>query len=213
MYRGFTCTHTWSPAIQTCVAAFSSTSIRTGSCNGQGDVSIAYMYMTLPLTLSTSMSFADGDNVSISTIDKFTAYAPLIQLVHKSSDLTGIPSVSTTILSTHTDEPSPQYNRNQLSTGVAVAIGIGGTAAFIILLLLAYFAWRRKRRNNTDSAAHSTPAPKPSSNDQAILSTEFNLTYWELSGQARSELSAQERGPQELHSDSQPIELAHLPRN
>ena len=93
---------------------------------------------------------------------------------------------------------------------MAVAIGIGGTAAFIVLLLLAYFAWRRKQRKNTDSAAHPNPAPKSSSNAEAIVSTDFNLTYWELSGQARSELSAHEPGPRELPSDPQPIELASL---
>jgi hypothetical protein len=210
MYRGFACAHAWDMFTQTCAATFSSTSIRTGSCNGRGDVSIAYMYKTLPFTLRTTMSSADGDNVSISTIDKYTVFAPLIQLVHRSSDLTDTSSLSTTTLSTHTEEPSPQYNGNQLSTGVAVAIGIGATAALIILLLLAYFAWRRKRRKNTDSATHSNTTPQSSSNAQATVSTDFNLTYWELSGQARSELSAQEPGPRELPSDSQPIELASL---
>ncbi|KAF2998383.1 hypothetical protein E8E14_000902 [Neopestalotiopsis sp. 37M] len=210
---GFACAHAWDLSTQTCAATFSSTSIRTGSCNGRGDVSIAYMYKTSPFTINTTVSLADGDSVSSSVIDKYTVYAPLIQLVHKSSDLTDTSSLSPTTLSTHTEEPSPQYNRNQLSTGVAVAIGIGGTAAFIVLLLLAYFAWRRKQRKNTDSAAHPNPAPKSSSNAEAIVSTDFNLTYWELSGQARSELSAHEPGPRELPSDPQPIELANLLQN
>ncbi|ETS80134.1 hypothetical protein PFICI_07663 [Pestalotiopsis fici W106-1] len=216
---GFTCTHTWDSNIQTCLAILSSTSIRTGICNGQGATSVAYMYKTLPSTISTTVSLSDGTDfiTSSSVIDKYTVYAPLFQLVHKSSDLTGSPTVSTaTILPTSTSNTtggdSSQDATDRIPTSVAVGIGIGGTSGFIILLVLAYYTLRWKRKRDANSNSQIYPPPKSDSNVEGLLSTDFTLTYLELSGQARSELSAQTPGSRELSGHSRPVELANWPQ-
>lgn len=150
---------------------------------------------------------SDGAIAPGSTVNNFTLFAPLFQLIHQPSDLTtadagtiasngiSIPAASAT-----SNQTSSNQSTSGLSTGAAVGIGVGVAAALAGMLVLAYFAWRSKRRRGMPSI--------PEEAYQSQVYTPWTGQHEPQPPQAQSELSSNNsKAPQEFSSNIEPSEL------
>ncbi|KAI0177113.1 hypothetical protein BJ166DRAFT_572976 [Pestalotiopsis sp. NC0098] len=203
---GFSCTLDQNEK-QTCVTVAVSTSIATATCPGQGSGQPSILrWKTLPSVVPTS-TMSDGAIAPGSTINNFTVFAPLFQLIHQPSDLTtagagtiasngiSIPAASATSNQTSSDQST-----SGLSTGAAVGIGIGAAAGLAGMLVLTYFAWRSKRRReipSTPEGAHGSRTYTP-----------WTGHHEPQQPNAQSELSSNNsKTPHESPSNIEPSEL------
>lgn len=148
--RGYSCV-IQAATIQTCQRMIgSSSSILTGTCPGNNQA-IDYVYKTMPYTYTSS------SQVTIMSV--FTAYAPLVQLVHRSSDLASVATASSSATSVQSGKPtatsttmasstvaSGNSSTGSLSPGATAGIGIGAAIAVVIIAVLSFFIWRLRRR-------------------------------------------------------------------
>ncbi|KAI4601715.1 hypothetical protein KJ359_011847 [Pestalotiopsis sp. 9143b] len=153
---------------------------------------------------------SDGAIAPGSTVNNFTLFAPLFQLIHQPSDLTtadaGAPTAvisdgtSISTASTASNQTSSNQGTGGLSTGAAVGVGIGVAAALAGMLVLAYFAWRSKRRREATST--------PEEAHQSHMYTPWTVQHEPQPPQAQSELSSDNsKTPHEFPSNMEPSEL------
>lgn len=143
---------------QTCITIATSTSFPTVRCEGAG---LATGTINAPLTVTeTSVSSTMSDLVyfqeetpQLSTItstavtDSFTVSAPLIQLVHRRSDIT---TTSSSIISTTTGVSDELHGTtpSRLTGGAIAGISVGALLG-VTVLGSACFCFLRARRRRT----------------------------------------------------------------
>lgn len=106
--------------------------------------------MTIPrttvITNEVTSSSLTIDAVSTSTLESMPAYAPMVQINWKSSDLVS-KSTATLTTSVASTSASPIPNNNSSpSTGTIVGATVGATVGVLGILTAAFFLWRRRRK-------------------------------------------------------------------
>ncbi|KAK2607778.1 hypothetical protein N8I77_006430 [Diaporthe amygdali] len=134
---------------QKCALSISSSTVSTLQCSDGRAVDLA----TLSIPYTTTQSS------SVATISTFSAYAPLLQLMYQSSDISSTTSPPSTT-STSSGQETNSSGGQGLSTGASAGIGVGVGLGVIILAAAAFWFWRVRRKNM------KTAAPNHASNSE-----------------------------------------------
>ncbi|KAI0023120.1 hypothetical protein F4780DRAFT_777242 [Xylariomycetidae sp. FL0641] len=146
---GYACT-TYGLGQQTCAVNLSSTVVPKATCESGATASLTTQ--TIPFAM------LDTEADSTVTIDTFTAYAPLFQLVYQSSDISpptsslGAASVASTgdISGSMSPQPSAsEPQRQSRSTGAQAGIGVGVALGVVLLAAISFCALRVRRRHRS----------------------------------------------------------------
>jgi hypothetical protein len=121
---------------QTCVSVVSTGEFSAIQCYGPTSV---LTQQTMPATVAASGTGTTSNATPNVIVQTMTIKAPLVQIVHKPTDL---PKSTSTISTTQTSQPG-----TSLSTGAKAGIGVGAAAGGLILIGAALFllCWRRKK--------------------------------------------------------------------
>lgn len=142
MRRGFFCY-----AEQKCALSISSSTVSTAQCSGGRAVDLATL----------SIPYTTTENSSITTISTFSAYAPLLQLMYQSSDVSTTTSSSSSTTSSSKGQGTNSSGSQGLSTGASAGIGVGVGLGVVILVGAAFWYWRVRQKNMNTKASDERP--------------------------------------------------------
>lgn len=139
MSRGFFCVSEQKYAL-----SISSSTVSTAQCSGGNAVSLTTL----------SIPYTTTESSSIATISTFSAYAPLLQIMYQSSDVsTTTTSSSSSTTSTSSGQGTNLSGSQGLSTGASAGIGVGVGLGLVILASAAFWYWRARQKNTKTTAS------------------------------------------------------------
>lgn len=143
MRRGFFCY-----GEQKCALSIFSSTVPTAHCSGGRTVDLDTL----------SIPYTTTESSSVATISTFSVYAPLLQLMYQSSDVstTTTPSSSSIMPSSSGEETDSSGNLG-LSKGASAGIGVGVGLGVVILAAAIFWFWRVRRKDMKMAASDHRP--------------------------------------------------------
>lgn len=143
--RGFFCY-----GEQKCALSISSSTVPTAHCSGGSTVDLATL----------SIPYTTTESSSVATISTFSVYAPLLQLMYQSSDVSTTTSSSSSITPISSGTETDSSGSRRLSTGASAGIGVGVGLGVVIVAGAAFWSWRMKRKNMKAAASDQRSNPE-----------------------------------------------------